>query len=563
MAESWRKLLWLSVLCHAVGFGFLLLVSVFSFSTRTVLSEFQWAWITTRTWADFLPLVPVFQGWAVLLTFAWIVPLSTTRDSGASFERFAGSIIVLLVLTLVYAVAYLAVLPSMVARLEAMERTTTVAGRLRASADAARRERDYPRAVADLNAYLALVGRSDEVEQLLITMREQAGIRELPPAEETEQAPWGMPERATAAELLDRADAALGRSDYSTAHYMATLAQTLEPRNDEAARLATQALAGIESLAPDDRESEAARLYWAKHEAKGALTRQEYVEAYVLFATLAERHPRDTDVRRYLQTARDQVGSMAVFRDEAEAALGAPGATDLVFVDRVGPDSVHLVAIGRLVPGPAGLYAQAIESIEVDASGRVVRHVSGEYGRYADGYFLLNVVSRESGIQVRPTVLTGDEDAVTSGVLAVQPSADELWLLASVSRNPEAADIASLSRSAATAASHGLIAEPVRMELLMRLSAPFTFLSLSLLLVGFGWRYRSRYLHLPPVVTLLVIPALPFLLAPIHLGFQYAQRIAVAASLLALGLAGALVLTVALQALLLFLSLTYLALGSR
>lgn len=58
MAESWKKLLVTSLICHSAAFAVLLLVSTLSFTTKTVVAEFQLEWITARTWAEFLRLAP-------------------------------------------------------------------------------------------------------------------------------------------------------------------------------------------------------------------------------------------------------------------------------------------------------------------------------------------------------------------------------------------------------------------------------------------------------------------------------------------------------------------------
>lgn len=564
MADSWKKLLTGSLLCHAVAFGFLLLLSVFSFTTRTVLAELQWQWIAATTWAEFYRLAPAVQGWAVLLVFALIAPMSAAGRAGSSFDRFGRSIIVLLAITLVFSVGYLVGYPSAVARVESLELTTTIASRLLDSAETARRERDYQRAEELLNQYLSLVVSSEEIESLLIEVREQARLQPAP--ETVEEAPLELrvPVRATAAELVDRAVAAMDRSDYSTAHYMAILAQALEPNNDEAARIGARSLEVLASLAPGDRESDEGRLFWRKQRARESFTRQDYVDAYYQFAALAEEYPRDPDVVRYLRAAEEQVAGLTVFRDDVEDALRLPGTPGLVFVNRADEQSVELVAIDKIVAARTGVYAQQIEWIEVDREGSVLRHGSSPYGKHAAGHFILNVIDRGSTPRVTgPTVLSGEPSAITDGLLDVRPAADELILLADVSRRPDAANIAALSRTIRAAGVYGMVPEPIELEFLMRVVVPFSFLVLSLALMGLGWRYRSRYLHLPPLPTLVLVPLIPFLLIPVSFGLVYAQRIVLAAFLLAVGFGGALALTVVLQAVLLFASLAYLALGAR
>ncbi|MFW5825927.1 MAG: hypothetical protein ACOCVO_00070 [bacterium] len=564
MGESWRKLLASSVICHGVAFGVLLLVSIFSFTTKTVLAEFQWAWITARTWAEYLRLAPVAQGWATLLVFGWIVPMQSSRAARSTFERFGRSIGLLLALTLVFAAAYLVGHPAAASRVESLEFTTTLASRLRESAGEARESQDYTQALSDLNQYLALVGESEEVEELLIEVRDEARVDAVRFEATQEDERFAVPESATADELVDRASAAMQDEDYSTAHYMATLARALAPGNAEAARIAAEALGRLEALVPDDEESAEYELFQMKQAAKAALTRQDYVDAYYRFVELARDYPRDVDVERYLRAAEEQVRSMAVFRDEVESVMGMPGAPDVVLVNRTGTDFVELLAIGKLVRTASGVYGQKIELVRVASDGTRTLHVSSEYGKLADGHFVLNVIDRESrALGMAPTVHAGTPSASFEHLIEVEPSARELWLLGSVSREPSTASISALVRTVSVLDTYGLIPEPVEIELLMRLLAPFTFLILSLLLMGFGWRYRSRYLHVPPIPTLVLIPLAPVFILPVYVTLQYAQRLLVSTVLLSVSVTLTAVLVACLQALLLFLALSYVALGTR
>ncbi|MFW5683227.1 MAG: hypothetical protein ACOC1I_00100 [Spirochaetota bacterium] len=564
MTDAWKKLLGISVICHAVAFGAILLVSIFSFTTRIVLAEFQIEWIFARTWAEFLSLMPVFQAWATLLVFGWIVPMKASGRAQSSFDRFGGSIALLLVLTLIFAVSYLVGYPAAASRVEELEFTSTLASRLRASALEARADQNYTRALSELNQYLVLVGESEEAQELLIDIRDEARADEvrLDVTAETEQP--SLAEGARADQLIDRASAAVQREDYSTAHYMATLAQALEPENREAALLAARALQELERLAPDQEESEAFDLFGRKQAAKAALTRQDYVDAYYRFLSLANDYPRDVDVRRYLETAREQVASLAVFRDEIESALALPGMPDVAFVNASGPGRTELMVIGKLVRTGTGVYAQQLELLEIAADGTTLRHVSSDYGKLADSYFMLTVIDRDSSSAIeRPTIHAGSPGAVTEGILELGPAPDELWLIASVSRSPSTASISALSRTIATLDQYGLLSEPVELEFLLRLVTPFAFLILSLVVLGFSWRFRSRYLHLPPIPTLVLVPVAPFFILPAYLLLRFAERILVSAVLLSGGIAVSIVLVVALQALLLLVSLGYVALGSR
>ncbi|MFW5742304.1 MAG: hypothetical protein ACOC2D_03435 [Spirochaetota bacterium] len=564
MGETWKKLLASSVICHALAYGVILLVSVFSFTTRTVLVEFQWSWVTARTWAEFLRLGPVWQGWATLLVFGWIVPMQSSGAARSTFDRFGRSIALLLFLTLSFAAAYLVGYPAAASRVESLEFASTLATELRRSAAEARSNQNYTKALSDLDQYLALVGESEEVEETLIQVRDEARADAMRVESGRDEQRFAIPESASAAELVDRASAALQEEDFSTAHYMATLARALEPGNDESARIASESLGRLESLAPDDEESGEYELFQAKQAAKAALTRGDTVDAYYRFVDLAGQYPRDVDVERYLRTAEEQVRSMAVFRDEVESAMGMPGAPDLVFVNRSGPDFVELLAVGKLVRTASGVYGQRIELVRIVPDGGRSLHVSSEYGKLTNGHFLVNVIDRESpALGMGPTVHAGSPPAELEHLIEVEPSAQELWLLGSVSRDPSTASMTALSRTVSVLDAYGLVPEPVEVEFLMRLVAPFTFLVLSLLLMGFGWRYRSRYLHLPPVPTLVLVPLAPVFILPFYLTLQFAQRLLVSTILLSLSVTVTAILTIVLQALLLFLALSYVALGTR
>ena len=564
MADAWKKLLAATVVCHAAAFGVLLLISIFTFTTRTVLAELQWPWITARTWSEFLRLAPVSQGWATLLAFSLLVPMGETPRSRTSFERFGRSIAALLALTVVFAVGFLVGYPRAAANVERYEFTTTVARQLRESAEEARRARDYERAIDELDRYLALVGASDEAETLLMEVREQARLSRATVAAADEEPQPRVPEGATASELVDRAIAAYEEANYSTAHYMATLAQSLDPQDTEAAQLATRSLQALEALAPDATETEAATLFARKQAAKAALTRQDSVEAYYAFAALAREYPRDVDVSRYLRIAEEQVSSLAVFQDELEAAMRLPGAPDLVFVNRSTAESVELVSIGKLVRTNDGVYASQIEAIETGYDGRTIRHVTSDYGRLSGDHLIMNVIERGARvIHRRPTVHAGSPALLTDGLLELTPTPDELWTLASVSRNPAIATISALSLTIDSADRYGLLSEPIQLEFIARLVTPFTFLVLSLLLMGFGRRFRSRYLHMPPLPTLVTVPLIPILVLPVYLALQFSQRILVSSILLRVGVVPAVVLMVVLQGFLLLLALFYVALGSR
>lgn len=563
MSDVWRKLLASSVICYLVGYLALFLVSIFSFSLENTLSLFFWDWVFARTWAEFLRLAPVAQGWAALLTYAWAVPMARTETGPVSFTAFTGSIALVLGLGVVFAVVFLVWQPRMVSRVDEIEYTSTLADALLASADRSETEQDFASAEIDLSQYLMLVGEDPEIQSRLNAVRNQIDLERDADSHGAPD-PAGIPDGATVASLIDRAQAARAREDYSTAHYMATLALSLDERSETAARLAAESLSRMESLAADLQEESELRLFRDKQTAKRLLTEGRPIEAYYLLSALDQEYPRDTDVDRYLVVARDGVQQQAVFRDEVEQALVRPGVLDIVFVNRSDQERTELVAVGKLVQTTDGIYAQKVEAIEFTTGGRTTYRVTSDYAKLVEGHFVFTIVDRGSQPRiVEPIVPVGRATRTNPGLLELGPAASELSVIAELSRNPRGATLTGLLQGTELLEQYGVLTTPLQVELLRRLVAPITFVALGIFCMGFGWRFRSKYINMPPLPTLIVVPAVALVLLPAYEIILYLQRVVFAAALLASGFLVAIAIVIAVQALILLLVLFYTGLAAR
>ncbi|MBU8913881.1 MAG: hypothetical protein KOO61_07650 [Spirochaetales bacterium] len=579
MNDSWRKLLIFSLVCYALAFGLILLSSIFAFSLENTLEEFQWGWIMAQTWSEFLVLAPVTQAWAVLITFSLVIPIQSKGLTGTSFERFGSSIITLLMFTLAFSVVYGIAHPRAANNRATLEFSSDIARSLWGSAQDAIEAQDYERALIDLDQYVGVVGESDEAQELMRNVRRQVQLEAARRSEgEAAEARTAVsPVRdgvAGAQELMDRAQAAHVAEDFSTAHYLATLALSLDKNNDEAARLAASALQRLAEAAPDKEEVAQAAFFGSMQEAKESLDRGDVIHAYDALRELQEQYPTDGDVARYLAIATEQLADLTFFMDDVQHALELPGTTAFAFINASDESTREIVFIGKLVRVPSGLYAQHIEVIRFTLDGRLEYQLSSDYGKFVDSkpvdsesannYFVLTVLDPDNPVAIlRPTVHHGMEDPATENRLRISPSADELWLLAVVSADPAGASITDLVRTAGSLQEYGLVTEPIEAELLFRLSLPFTFLILSILVLGFSWRYRSRYLARPPLGTFIVVPLAPVVLLPAYLLLQAAHRILFSALLLWAGFTLAIVLLVAVEGILLAVALMYLALSVR
>ncbi len=569
MADSWRKLIVSSIVCYAVAFGLILLSAVLSFSLEDILAEFHWDWVFAQTWSEFLALAPVAQAWAVVIAFSLVIPMQSSGLTGTSFERFGSSIIVLLVITLAFSVAYGIAHPQAVSNRANLEFSSAFARSRWDSAEAAIEAQNYERALRDLSQYVTIVGESNEAQELMRSVRRQVQLEAARQLEDEagEARTADSPERDAAAgawELTDRARAAHTAEDYSTAHYLATLALSLDENNEEAARLATEALQRLAASAPDDEESAQATLFRSILDAKENLDRDKVIDAYYQLKELQEQYPTDIDVARYLALATERVADLTLFMDDVQRALEMPGTAEFAFINASDESTREVVSIGKLVCTSSGLYAQNIEVMRFTLDGLLEYHLSSDYGKLVDGFLVLTVLDPENpDAIVRPTVHHPIGGGETEHLPEISPSADELWLLAIASADPAGASITDLVRTARSLPVYGLVTEPIEAEMLFRMSMPFTFLILNILVLGFSWRYRSRYLARPPIGTFIVVPSAPIVLLPGYLLLQFAHRILFSALLLWTSLTIAIVLLVVVEGVLLAVALMYLALSVR
>ena len=567
MADFWRRLLGTTIVCLLAGFVAILIYSMIVFSSETVLSEFQWDWIMANTWAELLRLVPVVQAWAALLTFGWLVPARNLPTSGggrSSLDNFGSSLIALLSLALIYAVAYLVWSPAAVGERSATVFATTMARNLKTLAEHAEESQDFGSAVSYLRQYDAITNHGDsEVGERIRTLRVRAVSDAVRASVETGAVHEALPEAADAADLLARATAALAEDDYSTAHYMATLAQALEPDNDEAARISAEALRRIESEDPTPEESADTQFFRDLLAAKHAITRGDYVAAYYQLVELRRQRPQDLDVQRYLALAVDQAGGLSLFLDDAETAIGLSDHQDLLFVNQQTDTYTELIYFGTVTRYLGVVYLRQVEVLRLDNDGAVLSHVTSMYGKIDNNHLILRVLDRENPqLSQAPEYLAGPA-AELDGVIEISPSANDLMVLAAVARDVRSASIGDLFGASPLLADHGLPTEPLELELVLRLMAPFTYVLMGLLSIGLGWRYRTRYLHHPAIPTIVLVPLLPILLVPVYAALQYSERTIVATFLLWTGQTGTIVLGLALQAVLLTLALGYVALSTR
>lgn len=562
MNDAWRKLLISTLICLIVSFAIVFVVSIFEFTLDVVIAEFQLRWIVARAWSQFLLFVPVAQAWAVLITFSLAIPMQSARLTGTSFEKFGSSIVVLLVAASLFAVVFGVFHPRAISERLSIEYDSRTVRALVSAHERSFEEQNFARAVVELQQYEEIVGESDTTADLMTRYRRAAEQDESRLLADQPSGESDAVEPGTIQDFVDRASAALRSEDYSSAHYLATIARALDETNEEAARIAAEALQRLRDVAPDEEETAEATLYRSILAAKAAYDDGRTVEAYYRFRDLNDANPGNADITRYLAEVRQAVRELAVFSDELPAVLTTAGTGSFSFVNGRSAEFTEIVSIGKLVGLRAGVYAHQVELFRFDSAGRRLLHVRSDFGKIRDDSMILTISDREGPAgEIRPMVIHGQTEI--DGVITLGPSADELWLLGVAFSDPEGATIPELIRTSRTADQYGLVPEPVQAELLHRLSVPFQFLVLSIITLGFAWRYRSRYLASPPVITYLLLAGAPLVLVPAYLLIEFGHRLLHSSLLLWSGPTPALIILLALEAVLLAFSLTYVALSAR
>lgn len=575
MSISWKRVLLVTLICYAVGFGFSVVMAIFSYSMETVLPAFQVDWIAATAWASFFTYLPVLQAWALLISFS-VLPSTASRVSTAiasGVKAVTPAIVLVVLLTVVYVVVMAAADPAAVRTAANLEYTSSLArslldeGRnaIEEGIDEAlpveERRLRLSEAVTGFETYLAIVGEDEEVDELLTDA--ESRLAHLSSAAEQADEPaidHASADAPTALSYLDRARSALRTGDYATAHYYATLAERLEPDGDGAA-IAQQALEQLsEGVSPDEQRERT--LYDRKLEAKGALSRGDLVNAYYLFSDLHDEYPRDVDISRYYQIVAQEVQTEAVFIEDVSDALLAPGWYQVAFVNRHTEEMRELIRLEKLVIAATGIYVRGVEVVRFTTDGRFIYQLSAPYGKVRDGHLILQVLDPEDqGVAIRPEYHLGDEAVDLHHLVELGPTESELLSIAVGSYDLRAVGVGRLTDLPDVLDEYGLLPVPVYHQLLRRLTLPFLFAIVSFVAIGFAWRNRSRYVSGPPVAAFFLVPFMPFALHPLYELFAYAQQLLSAWMVLALGLVVALVVLVAVEVVFLVIALAYLAIA--
>jgi hypothetical protein len=329
-------------------------------------------------------------------------------------------------------------------------------------------------------------------------------------------------------EALALAETALSEERYFDAHWLASLGGRLAaPGSAEAAaatRLAGRAWNGVNSLAPNIRETQAYRVYRLKREGHEALLGEEWIRSYYIFRELLTLSPEDPDVIKYLAISEGGVRQAAFFIDEIELALGRI-LTGAVF--SLPQDHGRLVMrIASLSTSPDSAYGIGAEIMAFDRDGRPLWSMEAPYAKIVPLALdsgpavtvLLRAIDRADKAKQWGPEIQGLGQGVPGGAELVLPvSWDIFLLLTNARRGLPGLSPTELRTAAENLGACGYQPQVFEAELLRRFAEPVLFLPLGIFAIVIGWRYRA--LKRPRYMGVLMLGILPMVFnGVIHVG---------------------------------------------
>jgi len=541
---------------YLLGFAFHFAVSVVRFPANEVDADtmLQWRWIFGSTLVNYLRhFIPLHLS-GVLISFALLLGAWHREQESLQrplYEIMQVGIMLFLGLGLFYSLGYGLGLPvaqemqaSALSESRFARRAFDRAVELEASGE-------YRAAAMEYRAYLSVHSQDTTTAWHIESILARADVAprnggELRGDRGQSELPLGL----TGAELLQRSESAYEQEDFFTAHYYASLALPMGGEIEaEGRRLGARAYRQIERTSMSRGEAATAQLFTEKRRGYDALLTGHPIEAYYIFTALADTVPRDPDVQRYLPIARQQLERVSFFVDELSGLDDYMSTSDVFFRLTHGDGAQLFVHMSLFTPTAGAAYARGVEAIGLDPGGKLDFHLRAPYAKLLEGHLSLQALDRDyAGLGYEAEYLQGNPPRELRNLLSLNLDPGELLGLSYASAPPATVPAAVLLNLSSQASEFGFAEEPIYLELFTRLIHPFSFVSLSFLAAGFGWRMRSRYLVPPILPAILAVPLFPFVLSYAFASYLYLNKLVLSVFI---GFGGAplgLVATVVIQA---------------
>ena len=489
-----------------------------------ILGCFSVSWRLIRGLLDFLDLFPALVLSSLIIPFGFIIQTHdrTTPFSPEFLQSQRKSIVTAIVASAIYGLLFSLVLPLA----QNYERNLISQSRLyllaleRANANATEEDWDE---VAQLVGICERIwpGGPDharlKLEAEIQTEVDAMTPNYLPDILAPSQVGFQGNVPVNATEALAMAETALTEGRFFDAHWLATLGGRLAARGsvetDTAARIAGMAWSGVNSMAPNARETQNFTVYRLKREGYEALVGEEWIRSYYIFLELLTLSPDDPDVVRYFKISEEGVKTAAFFIDEIELTLGRI-LTGTVFSFPLGSGRLAM-RISSLSTSTDTAYGIGTEIMAFDIEGRPLWSMEAPYVKITPFTrdsgpsiaILLRALDRmDKTTRWEPEIKGLGQSAPAGPELVLPVSWDNFLLLSSLRAGSSGLSSVNLQRAAHNLGTYGYLPQVFEAELLQRFARPLFLLPLSILAISIGWQFRAlkrpRYMAVPMLVIL-------------------------------------------------------------
>lgn len=571
-----RRLLLFIFSFYAASFVFFFILSLFTFPEKFFLVSFRLEWTLNNCLSLFIKTVIPVHCTAILLSYSFgSVPIHTNRRTNVNStevsEAFVSliktNLVLFLSLTAVFTITLIGIKPRLDRNIDTQRYRTEMARDFLAKAQDLKTDGNFKLSRSYLEFYLTIDPNNTHAIRLLDQVQKSFYATDLPEVggEASQYGPFNLLDRDPS-ELLAIAQEYMEKEDYFSAYYYAALAYEVAEDNGEewrdAKRFASSAWEKLSSIEPDQEQREVAELFDMKKRGLEALTTEDKnkkIEAYYIFKSLSRSHPEDSEVVRYLDVSIQAIESITYFLPDAEEMITMPGSLNILFVNEVDTEQRELIFIRKMVRSDAGTYVRHVESLAFASGGNLIYHMKAPYAQLiGHDLILLGIDPDDPNRAALPEYIVGEKPEPTPFIIRIKPSEKELIALSKNQTSPVDIGLLDLWSMSEILSKYGHRNEPAQLESMTVIIYPFSFFILSFFSAALGWALKPRK-GIPPIFTLIFIPGIPFVLHFILELYHYLHRILIGALLLATNFTVSLTITIVEQAILLLLSVIFLA----
>lgn len=566
-----RSLLFLAGV-YVLAYLFFFVLQLLQYPDETLLYFYKVPWIFEESLRMFIAHFPVITASGVLLAFSTYPAehAELFEGTGVISGSTSRTIILFLVLTLIYSILSIGLLPTLHENRHNRIYESNLAQSYLQQAETAEASGNVSEAYTLYRDYLNIDTENREIKDKANYLEGQVTLQE---AQEKKKIIEDGPQdtllhdkyrNMSASELVEAAQKALDNEDPFTAHYMALIAQRIAQRDNEnredAKRLAARAWEEISSLEPNREERRAYQFYNRKVSGYRALTRRQPVKAYYIFKELLEEKPGDRDVKKYYKESLEQARGISYFIDEAKRFRTNPGTRKIVYTD----ENKNLIFIEKLIieSGENWVYGVEIfnykgfdKDSDKDPENQAPTHISAPYGKIAGQSLIMRGIDRNvEGHSIEPVVYNAHKDVSLPTVFTITPSLPQLLRLSREQEFLNRLNLPDLLSLQPVITQFGYPSYQFEVLTLMRILEPFLFLIFSVCALAFGWHTRVYKSGFPWLIVILA-PLLPFILNKLIILYEYLHQLLFTAVVLQYGFITGAVGLLVLEGILLFLAL--------